>query len=236
MLSFSRLKPFVDILSTVLVALAAAFLLFTQIENRWFPRSPRPNVQNVDLTISAGSVRHLMGTGPIALVEFTDYECPFCGQHTHTNGPEIRKEFIETGMISHFVVNFPLEAIHPRARKAAEAAECAFRQGRFWEMHERLFEDQHALDDAALARSSAAIGIAREPFIRCLEGQAADQVTADLAEGRRLGVKSTPTFFIGAVQPDRSIRLEKRVAGAIPFNEFKGIIQTAGAAKVASRH
>jgi len=103
-------------------------------------------------------------------------------------------------------------------------------------MHERLFEDQHALDDAALAQSSNAIGIAREPFTRCLDGQAAGQVTADLAEGRRLGVNSTPTFFIGTVRPDGSIHLEKRVNGIIPFPELKRIIETTSVAKVASRH
>jgi protein-disulfide isomerase len=226
MMSFSKFKSAFEVLSTVLVTLAAGFLIFTQIENRWFPRSGR-QVQDVHaLTIDASKIRHSRGSGQIALVEFTDYECPFCGQHTRTAGPEIRKQLVEAGVVRHVVFNFPLEAIHPRARKAGEAAECASRQGHFWEMHERLFADQHALGDEALATSSAAIGVAREAFVRCLEGQAADQVSADVTEGRRLGVRATPTFFLGTVRADGSIDLQKRVSGVMPFENLKEIVET----------
>ena len=135
-----KTKNAFEMFSTALVTLAAALLLWAQVESRWLRPGGRPQPQDVTgLTINAGQVRHSKGAGAIALVEFTDYECPFCAQHTRDTAPSIDRTLVDTGRMRHVLFNFPLERLHPAARKASEAAECASRQGRFWEMHERLF-------------------------------------------------------------------------------------------------
>jgi len=230
----TRIKSVADILSTILVTLAAGFVLVTQVESRWFRSQQRDQPQDVNgLTIEATTVRHTRGTGDIALVEFTDYECPFCGQHARNTVPNIDSEFVDTGQVRHIVFNFPLERIHPKARKAGEAAECAGQQGLYWQMYRHLFANQHSLQEQALIDSAHALGIEPATFARCLAGAMADRITADLKEGRRLGVTSTPTLFIGKVQPDGSIRLTKRVSGAVPITDLRDLIKSMTAATVA---
>jgi protein-disulfide isomerase len=218
-----RMKPVLETCATVLMMVAATLLLWTQIENRWFPPQPPGLEEDVKgLTIEASKIRHVKGEGTVALVEFTDYQCPFCGRFARDTAPEIDKKFVETGRIRYIVFNYPLEGIHPRARKAGVAAECAARQGRYWEMHQLLFNNPEAFgDDQALMRSGDVLGLNRDAFNQCLQGEANAQVTADMEEARRLGIRSTPTFFVGTVQPNGSIQLTKRVNGAAPFEIFQ---------------
>jgi protein-disulfide isomerase len=91
-----------------------------------------------------------------AIVEFADYECPFCGRHATLALPEIRREYVSSGKIRYAFVDFPLE-IHPHAFKAAEAVLCAGGQNKYWEMHDRLLENQNALSASDLASHAAAI-------------------------------------------------------------------------------
>jgi protein-disulfide isomerase len=221
---FGRLKSVLDVLATVLVILAASAVLW-----RWFqPAQPggRPPVETVEgLSIEAGKVAHMRGTGQVVLVEFADYECPFCARHARDTAPEIHKELIESGTIRHAFLNFPLP-IHPSAQKAAEAAECAARQDRFWEMHERLFENERALAMADLSERASRLGLDQARFIECLNtGQTAAKVQADLAEGRRLGVNSTPAFFVGTLGSNGAITLVKRITGAVPFDQFETTVR-----------
>jgi protein-disulfide isomerase len=172
-------------------------------------------------------ITHVRGTGSVALVEFADYECPFCARHAKETAPTIKEELLDSGQIQHVFFNFPL-AIHAHAQKAGEAAECAARQGRFWEMHERLFEDTSALADTDLIAKAAAIGLDVTKFRECLtSGATASDVRADLDEGRRLGVNSTPSFFVGVRQPDGTISLLRRISGAVPFATLSEAIQAA---------
>jgi protein-disulfide isomerase len=224
------MRKSLDVISTALVAIAAAFFLWTQVETRWMRPRNDGKPQNVDgLAIDASVVRHSKGTASIALVEFTDYECRFCSRHALQTTPDIDKQLVETGALRHIVFNFPLEALHPKVRKAHEAAECAARQGRYWQMHQRLFGGSpFALDD--LLKLGEALGLDNVAFKQCLAGEAADVVTADLNEGRRLGVTSTPTFFVGVVQPDGSIQLVKRILGAKPFEDFRKTVEAVATA------
>lgn len=228
------MKKTFEVFSTILVSVAAALLLWTQIEKRWRPVEPsraprvegaRPPQDVEGLKIEASRIRYTQGTGDIALVEFTDYECPYCGRHARETSPRIHKEWVEPGTVRHVLFNFPLERIHPNARKAGEAAECAARQGRFWEMHNRLFSDPNGLV-ADLAQPVNGLELDVTTFKRCMDGEAADAISADLAEGRRLGVTTTPTFFVGIVQGDGSIHLAKRVSGARSFEVFQDLIRS----------
>src|SRR5687767_7997045 len=139
---------------------------------------------------------------PVTLVEYGDYECPHCG-HAYPIVKEVQKQL---GSQLRFVFrNFPLREAHPHAQHAAEAAEAAAVQGRFWEMHDILFERQRALDDAHLEQYARSIGLDESRFLAALTGHDfASRVQRDFTGGVRSGVNGTPTFFINGVRHDDS--------------------------------
>ena len=147
---------------------------------------------------------------PITLVEYGDYECPFCGQAypivkalQKRLGDQVRLVFR----------NFPLGEMHPHAEHAAEAAEAAGAQGKFWEMHDMLYENQDALDDENLAQYAEALGLDVTRFIREMsEHTHAARVREDFRSGVRSGVNGTPTFFINGVRHDGPFDLRSLIA------------------------
>jgi Na+:H+ antiporter, NhaA family len=135
---------------------------------------------------------------PVTLVEYGDFQCPYCGE-AYPVVRELRKHF---GERLRFVFRqMPLADLHPRAPFAAEASEAAGAQGRFWEMHDRLFEHQHQLDDAALREHAESVGVEDgQRFDAELRGAVhASRVDEDLRSGVRSGVPSTPAFFVNGV-------------------------------------
>jgi protein-disulfide isomerase len=130
----------------------------------------------------------------VTLVEYGDYECPHCGRAY----PIVKAVQRELGSQLRFVFrNLPLAEIHPHARHAAQAAEAAAAQGKFWEMHDMIFEHQHALEDADLVGYAKALGLDAEQVARELEaGTYAKRVRDDFRSGVRSGVNGTPTFFV----------------------------------------
>ena len=142
--------------------------------------------------------------------------------------PQIEREYIATGKIKYVVLDFPLESIHPNAFKAAEAAHCAGEQGKFWEMHVRLFANQRALAPSDLPLHAQAIGVEMLPFAQCLDsGKYAPRVRKDLAEGQQAGVTGTPGFFFGVTDPNEpKVKVLKVIKGALPYLSFKEAIES----------
>ncbi len=165
---------------------------------------------------------------PVTLVEFSDYECPYCGRYARETMPEIEKAYVRAGRVRYVVRDFPLETIHPRAFKAAEGARCAGEQGKFWQMHERIFADQDGLDENDLVRRAESLGLDGGTFRQCLRaGKEAAGVRRDQSEGRRINVQGTPTFFIGYTEPNGTdVRVVKVIVGAQPFDVFKAAIDS----------
>ena len=134
----------------------------------------------------------------IALVEYGDYECPYCGQ-AYPILSEIQERLGERMCV--VFRNFPLVNSHPHAQHAAEAAEAAGAQGRFWEMHDLLFENQDALEDENIARYAEASGLdARRLMREVVAGTHAARVREDFRSGARGGVNGTPTLFINGAR------------------------------------
>lgn len=157
----------------------------------------------------------------LVLMEFSDYQCPFCKRHAETTLPQIDREYIATGKLRYVFRDFPLEPVHANAVKAAEAARCAGDQGKYWEMHDRLFASQQALGEARLLEHGLAIGLAPEPFQACLKsGKHADEVRQDMAAGRRLGITGTPTLLLGVSDGGR-MKDVRILRGASPFTALK---------------
>lgn len=164
------------------------------------------------LVLPVGDRDHIQGPAdaPATLVEYGDFECPHCRQAypivkqiRNRMGPRLRFAFR----------NFPLTELHPHAQHAAEVAEAAGAQGKFWEMHDRLFERQFALDDEHLIAYAAELGldggrVARELAARTYKSRVRD----DFMSGVRSGVNGTPTFFINGLRHDDSFDLETLLA------------------------
>jgi protein-disulfide isomerase len=160
------------------------------------------NTETAQLTLPVSSRDHVQGTAtaPVTLVEYGDFECPYCGR-AH---PIVKALQRAVGNGMRFVYrHFPLTSAHPRADRAAEAAEAAGAQGKFWEMHDTLFEHQGTLDDASLARFAGDLGLDLARFTREMGSRVyAPRVREDFMSGVRSGVNGTPTFFINGVRHD----------------------------------
>jgi protein-disulfide isomerase len=135
---------------------------------------------------------------------------------------------VKTGKLRYAVRDFPLEAIHPQAFKAAEAAHCAGDQGQYWEMHVLLFQNQRALGPAELTKYAGTLGLDGAKFQTCLDKALhAEAVKRDLAEGMKAGVRGTPTFFLGTIESGDKVRVTRIIRGAQPAEAFKAAIDAA---------
>tara|TARA_B100001123_G_scaffold74335_1_gene83676 strand:- start:8938 stop:9984 length:1047 start_codon:yes stop_codon:yes gene_type:complete len=149
---------------------------------------------------------------PILLVEFSDFQCPYCQRATG-----ILSDLIDryADQIRFIYKDFPLSN-HPQAFKAAEAGNCAHEQGMFWSLHDKMFVNQDALDVPALNSYALELGLDAEAFSICLEeGRYSEQVQQDLQAGRRSGVSSTPTVFING----------RPIMGAVPLETLEEIVR-----------
>jgi protein-disulfide isomerase len=145
---------------------------------------------------------HVIGPAdaPVTLVEYGDYECPYCGM-AHPIVASIIQQMGDTLRFAYR--HFPLTRLHPHAEHAAEMAEAADSRGKFWPMHNLLFQNQHALDDEDLLAFAARLGIPPEWAASALLSHTfAEQVRKDFMSGVRSGVNGTPTFFINGVRHD----------------------------------
>jgi protein-disulfide isomerase len=159
----------------------------------------------------------------VTMVEFSDYECPFCGRYFRDTLAEIERDYIKTGKIKYVFRDFPIESIHPKAFKAAAAAHCAGEQGRYWEMHDRLFSHQSALDRDHLSGHAKALALDLPGFEQCLDSDRhAALIRKSLAEGQQAGVRGTPTFFLGPTDAQgASLNAPVTIVGAQPYASFK---------------
>ena len=161
---------------------------------------------------------------PVTIVEFSDYQCPFCQRFFATTLPELKREYIETGKVRYVFRDFPLE-MHAQARKAAEAAHCAGEQGKYWEMHDVLFQNQRALAPPQLADHARLVGLDGATFDACLSsGRHAARVDRGLADGAAAGVQGTPGFVIGKTTSGDVVE-GTPIRGAQPLERFRQIIE-----------
>ncbi|HKI85694.1 MAG TPA: thioredoxin domain-containing protein [Thermoanaerobaculia bacterium] len=156
---------------------------------------------------------------PIRIIEFSDFQCPFCGRIE----PEIEKVLKTYGNKVRLVYRqFPLTQIHPFAQKAAEASLCAKAQGKFWEMHDAMFSNQSALGVDQLKATAKKLGLDSKKFDKCLDsGAMADAVAADEKAGQAAGVNGTPALFING----------RFINGAVPYEQISKIIDEELASK-----
>jgi protein-disulfide isomerase len=167
---------------------------------------------------------------PVTIVEFSDYQCPFCRKFWTETYPQLKQEYVDTGKAKIIFRDFPLTSIHPSAQIASEAAECVRAQGgdaAYWRMHDKMFQEQNIMDsgsatgsvtktvtftDAELKTWAKALGF---DIASCLDShQFASEVQEDMTDGQSYGVRGTPAFFVNG----------KLLSGAQPFSAFKAAI------------
>jgi protein-disulfide isomerase len=188
---------------------------------------PRPTMAPADVPLGDAPI---LGDpdAPITIVEYSDYQCPFCSRHYSQTYPLLQRNFIETGIVRYVFKDFPLTSIHPQAVEAAEAARCAREVGgdsAYWEMHDRLFDGQDAWSGnpeylAVFEGYAAELELDQTAFRECLDsGRYVNAITADLEEGAGFGVSGTPAFFVNG-QP---------LQGAQPYEAFVALIEALSA-------
>jgi protein-disulfide isomerase len=187
--------------------------------------TPAPQLPNFDLLL-AGSPSKGKADAPLVLLEFSDFECPFCGRYARDTYGQVIKEFVDTGKVRYVFRHLPIESLHPRALRASQAAECAHAQGRFWEFHDRLFTNQQTLTEPDLTRHAQAIGLTVPAFEKCMAAQLASpaKIRQDQSEGGRAGITGTPTFFLGTVTKEGRLKARRRLVGAHPIANFRSAI------------
>ncbi|MCC7009976.1 MAG: DsbA family protein [Acidobacteria bacterium] len=167
----------------------------------------------------------------VTLVEFSDYECPFCLRHFTQTMPQIETQYIKTGRIRYVFKDFPIDELHPAAIRAHEAARCAAEQGKFWQMHARLFSRAGSHDDAGIEARATEAGLSVPSLRECLaSGRATAGVRQSVELAKSLGANGTPSFFVGLRDPATDeVRLLTAVTGAQPFSVFEQAIAAAAA-------
>lgn len=157
---------------------------------------------------------------PVTVIEFGDYECPYCEQFYTTIEKPMREEYIKTGKVKMVFRDYPL-SFHPAAQPAAEAAECAGEQGKYWEYHDALYEHQATIESLDYVKLAGDLGLNKTTFKTCADTHKyAAEIAKDQADGNAAGVDGTPASFING----------QLVSGAVPYATFKAAIEAALAA------
>lgn len=137
--------------------------------------------------------------------------------------PQVENDYIETGKIKYFFLDFPLESIHKKALKAHEAANCAGEQEKFWEMHDLIFANSRKLDLVNFTQHADALGLNPPAFQECINsGKYVAKIRKDISEGKKAGVRATPSFLFGFMEKNGTqVRAVKRKRGVSNYNNFK---------------
>jgi protein-disulfide isomerase len=195
-------------------------MLEEQQRARAKPEMPAENRVEV-----ADSRLQVMGAGdaPLTLIEFTDYQCPYCKRFRDRSWPELKAKYVDTGKLRFVIRDLPL-GIHAQAMPAAIAARCAGEQGRFWPVHEALFESQATLSAEMIVATVKRLGVGSEAFERCRKDPRTQMgIEADVAEAENIGVSGTPGFVLGSRKGEKVAG--ELILGAQPTEVFSSRIE-----------
>jgi len=159
---------------------------------------------------------------PVILLMFSDLECPFCRKFEVATFKEIEKEYIDKGLVLFVFRDFPI-IYHPFAREAAKAANCAGKEGKYWEMHEILITGE--INPVAIKEYAKSLGLEEEKFNACMDDEETNaEIEKDMRDAREYGITGTPFFIIGQNKGEKIFEGE-RITGAQPFETFKSVIE-----------
>jgi protein-disulfide isomerase len=159
----------------------------------------------------------------LTLVEFSDYECPFCIRHFEQTMPAIDAKWIQTGKLRYVFRDFPIDQLHPAAIQGHLAARCAAEQGKFWEMHARMFTAPGSHTPPGIEARAGEAGVDLTPFRECIaSGRFRAEIEKTIQQAVELGANGTPAFFVGVRDPQtEDVRIVTSISGAQPFEAFE---------------
>lgn len=152
----------------------------------------------------------------VALVVFSDFECPFCAQFARATLPTIMRDYVDSGRVMLVFKHYPLEAIHPTAFEMSATAACAGTKDLFWEFHDALFERSDRKGRERLDQVKSRFNLTGSELEACISGPGTLTVDADLAEARALGLKGTPSLVFGVIGPNGEVQASRLESGALP--------------------
>ena len=202
-----------------------------QLLERQQAQPPRPQAEQITRAKLNLEGFAMLGSkeAPLTIVEFTDYQCPFCQRFHTTAFPDLRKNYIDTGKARFYSRDMPLD-FHPNAMRAAEAARCASEQGQFWKLRDVMGANPNKLDMDSLVADAADLKMDVKAFRACVESEKyKNAVQTDVLEAMKIGASGTPTFVIGKSTPDGVDG--ELVVGAQPYPVFDQKLQELGSAK-----
>ncbi|MGO8672309.1 MAG: DsbA family protein [Capsulimonadaceae bacterium] len=162
----------------------------------------------------------------VAIVEFSDFQCPYCEHYTTDTYSKLLADYVKTGKVRYFYRALPL-VNHPQSISAAVAAQCAGDQGKFWDMHDSLFADPNHLESTDLTDRAQKLGLDLDKFNQCTaDSKTADDFRAQSASLLTSGFRGTPTFLIGSIGNDGIIKVDTLIPGALPYDAFKLVLNT----------
>jgi protein-disulfide isomerase len=230
----ARLRSVLDVTATVLVLVAASAVIALAVRNwRQAPtqvarQPPAPAIPTAPQPVEGAQSIGSRSAG-VAMIIYSDFECPYCGTFARESWPSIKRDFVDTGRALVVFKHLPLP-MHAEARGAAIAAECAAGQGKFWPLHDLLFQNQSHLSAATERALAATAGIDLTQFDACVQQQpGGGTVARDVESARTLGINSTPTFLVGHVQSDGTVKVSEIILGAQPADRFRAAFERAGA-------
>lgn len=189
-----------------------------------------PSLQGASVEI-AGAPVNGPATAPVTIVEISDYHCPFCRRHVQQTQPQLYSDYVRPGKVRHVFLHYPIEQLHPDAYRSHEAASCAADQGKFWDLHTKLFEKPVRTIEELVPLAQSA-GLDADAFRACLDsGKHAQAVKDSVARIQKLGISGTPAFLIGRTPSSGPMKVSKVVEGAQPFSVFKTALDEALAGK-----
>jgi protein-disulfide isomerase len=187
------------------------------------PAAPAPVNDKVNMAFTSGGFSVGKENAPLVLIEYTDYQCPFCQRYHNDSFAQIKTNFIDTGKIRYISRDFPL-AFHENARRSATAARCAAEQGKFWELRHTMIVNANQLQADKLGGYAQAASLDVPKFQACVDSDKyRAAIDKDIAEGTAAGVSGTPSFVLGRVENGQLQGV--RMVGAMPYAQFEAKIQ-----------
>ena len=213
--------------------IGVAGVLAWSVVHRPSPQPPaRPPTVPVpaDLISLNGAATVGSQSARVALLEYSDFECPYCGRFSRDTLPALTSRYLTPGLVQLAFRHLPAQQLHPHAEAAARSAICAGQQDRFWPMHDLLFANQSDLTDEGVTRLARAVGLDMVAYDACFktggDGVAATLIKRDLDEAKRLHVVATPTFLAGIVESDRQLRVRTVIQGAKTVADFSRVLDS----------
>jgi protein-disulfide isomerase len=190
-----------------------------------------PSLVNSTFDLS-GAPTNGQSSAPVTIVEISDYHCPFCRRHVQQTQPQLYSNYVNPGKVRHVFIHYPIAQLHPDASKSHEAASCAAEQGKFWDLHTKLFETPLKTAEQLTAVAQG-VGIDPTAFRACLDsGKYAKAVAASVERIQKLNINGTPMFLVGRTPSgSQPMTVSRVIEGALPYDAFKAVIDEVASGK-----